>query len=198
MGDKRYLFSSESVTEGHPDKICDQISDAVLDDVLLNDKNGRVACETFVTVGLVLVGGEITTEHYVDIPKLVRQVVKDIGYTDPSYGFDYQSCAILNAIGRQSSDIAKGVDTGGAGDQGLMTGYASNETPEYMPMPIMLAHKLTRRMTEVRKTGELDYLGPDGKSQVSVEYVNGKPTRVDTVVIAVSIPLPYWIMWGRR
>jgi len=184
MGNKNYLFSSESVTEGHPDKICDQISDAVLDDVLRHDKHGRVACETFVTVGLVLVGGEITTEHYVDLPDLVRSLIYDIGYINPDFGFHFSTVALLNVIGRQSPDIAMGVDTGGAGDQGLMTGYASSETEELMPMPIMLAHKLTRRMAEVRKSGELDYLGPDGKSQVSIEYQDGKPKRVDTVVIA--------------
>jgi S-adenosylmethionine synthetase len=184
MQNRRFLFSSESVTEGHPDKICDQISDAVLDDVLRQDKNGRVACETFVTVGLVLVGGEITTTGYVDLPQLVRSVIKDIGYTNPDFGFYYNTVALLNAIGHQSPDIAQGVDTGGAGDQGLMTGYASSETPELMPMPIMLAHSLTKRMAMVRKTGELNYLGPDGKSQVTVEYVDGKPKRIDTVILA--------------
>ncbi len=184
MQNRKFLFSSESVTEGHPDKICDQISDAVLDDVLRQDKNGRVACETFVTVGLVLVGGEITTTGYVDLSNLVRSVIKDIGYTNPDFGFYYNTVALLNAIGHQSPDIAQGVDTGGAGDQGLMTGYASSETPELMPMPIMLAHGLTKRMAMVRKTGELKYLGPDGKSQVTVEYIDGKPRRIDTVILA--------------
>lgn len=184
MLDGRCFVTSESVTEGHPDKLCDQISDAILDDVLRQDSRGRVACETFVTMGLVIVGGEITTTAYVDVINLARNVVKRIGYTHPKYGIDYQTCAILNAIHSQSPDIAQGVDKGGAGDQGLMVGYACDETPELMPLPIMLAHRLVRRMTELRKEGVLKYLGPDGKSQVTVEYKNGRPKRVNSVVLA--------------
>lgn len=180
----KYTLTSESVAEGHPDKLCDQISDVVLDEVLRQDSQGRVACETYVTMGLIVVGGEITTCGYVDIHKLVRRLLQDIGYTDHKYGLDYKTCAILNSIHSQSPDIAQGVDIGGAGDQGVMVGFAIKETPELMPLPIMLAHKLVRRMAEVRRTGILKYLGPDGKSQVTVEYDGGKPKRVDSVVLA--------------
>jgi S-adenosylmethionine synthetase len=182
----RHFFTSESVTEGHPDKVCDQISDAVLDAVLKDDPTGRVACECFVTTGLTLVGGEITTTTYVDIPELVRGVIKEIGYTDAAMGFDSKTCAVLNAIQTQSPDIAMGVDVGGAGDQGLMFGYACDETAELMPLPIMMAHKLVRKLSDVRRSGELSWLRPDGKSQVSVEYVNGRPKRIDAVVISTQ------------
>jgi S-adenosylmethionine synthetase len=180
----KYVFTSESVTEGHPDKVCDQISDAVLDAILKDDPLGRVACESFVTTGLVVVGGEITTKTWVDVPSLVRSVVAEIGYTDRRFGFDSASCGILNAIGRQSPDISQGVDTGGAGDQGLMVGFACDETKELMPTPISLAHNLTKRLADVRKKNVLPYLGPDGKSQVTVEYEDGHPCRIDAVVVS--------------
>jgi S-adenosylmethionine synthetase len=186
VASRQYLFTSESVTEGHPDKIADQISDAVLDAVFKDDPYGRVACETLVTTGLAFIAGEITTRCYVDIPKVAREVIREVGYTRAKYGFDYETCAVVTSIQEQSSDIALGVDVQGAGDQGLMFGYATLETPELMPMPIMLAHKLVMRLTEVRRKEILDYLRPDGKSQVTVEYTNGKPTRVDTVVISTQ------------
>jgi len=182
----RHIFTSESVTEGHPDKMADQISDAVLDAVLADDPTGRVACEVLVTTGVAIVAGEITTRTYVDVPTLVRQVVSDIGYTDATFGFDCKTCGILNTIQSQSPDIAMGVDTGGAGDQGLMFGYACDETAELMPLPIMMAHKLVRRLSDARRQGILNFLRPDGKSQVSVEYVNGKPARIDAVVISTQ------------
>ncbi len=180
---EKYFITSESVGNGHPDKVCDQISDAVLDCVLKDDPKGRVACETFVTAGLVIVGGEITTKTFVDVHKLVRRVLTEIGYTHSKYGFNSETCAILNAINGQSPDIAQGVDTGGAGDQGIMIGYACDETPELMPLPIMLAHRLVKRVEDVRSK-ILPYLGPDCKSQVTVEYKDGVPQRVDTVVLA--------------
>ncbi len=186
MAGGNFLFTSESVTEGHPDKLCDRVSDGVLDEILKQDKKGRVACETFVTSGLVIVGGEITTTAYVDIHGLVRSIVKDIGYTDAKHSFAYDTCAILNAIGSQSPDISQGVDVGGAGDQGLMTGYACRETKELMPMPIMLAHKLARQLAKVRKRNVLHYLGPDGKSQVTMKYENGKPVMAETIVISTQ------------
>ena len=182
----RQIFTSESVTEGHPDKIADQISDAVLDAILKDDPTGRVACEVLITTGVCVVAGEVTTRTYVEIPTLVRSVINDIGYTDASFGFDGHTCGIMNTIQRQSPDIAMGVDTGGAGDQGLMFGYACDETPELMPLPIMLAHKLVRRLSEVRRAGLVDFLRPDGKSQVSVEYDDGKPTRIDAVVVSTQ------------
>lgn len=181
-----HLFTSESVTEGHPDKIADQISDAILDDIMSKDPRGRVACETLVTTGLAFVAGEITTECYVDIPKIVRNTIQEIGYVDATYGFDWATCAVVTSIDEQSPDIALGVDRKGAGDQGMMYGYACRETAELMPMPILLAHKLAHRLAYVRKQGILGFLRPDGKSQVTVEYVDGSPTRVHTVVIAAQ------------
>jgi len=184
MARDEHLFTSESVTEGHPDKIADQISDAVLDAIIHQDPTGRVACETLLTTGLVVVAGEITTSCYVDIPRIARDTIREVGYTRAKYGFDYETCGVITAIDEQSGDIAMGVDKLGAGDQGLMFGYACMETPERMPMPIMLAHKLVMRLAERRKSGALDYLRPDGKSQVTVRYADGKPRAVETVVIS--------------
>lgn len=193
MSMSNFLFTSESVTEGHPDKVADKISDSILDAIIAEDKTGRVACETLVTTGLAFVAGEITTSAYVDIPEIVRQTIKDIGYNDSSMGFDWETCAVITTIDKQSPDIAMGVNPGeglfeemGAGDQGLMFGYACDETPVLMPMPIYYAHRITRKLAEARKNGVLDFLRPDGKSQVTVEYENHHPTRVDTVVVAAQ------------
>ncbi|MDO8588829.1 MAG: methionine adenosyltransferase [Armatimonadota bacterium] len=186
MKSQHYCFTSESVTEGHPDKIADQISDAVLDAILENDPAGRVACETLLTTGLVVVAGEITTRAYVDIPEIVRRTLEGIGYTRAKYGFDFQTCGVLTSIQSQSPDIAMGVDTGGAGDQGMMFGFACDETPEMMPLPIMLAHKLVRQLAAVRKNCDITYLRPDGKSQVTVEYEGYKPVRIDKVVVSAQ------------
>ncbi|MBI1819749.1 MAG: methionine adenosyltransferase, partial [Nitrospirae bacterium] len=186
MSKLTHLFTSESVTEGHPDKIADQISDAVLDAIIAQDPTCRVACEAMLTTGIAFVAGEITTSCYVEIPDVVRETIKNIGYTRAKYGFDYETCGVMTSIHSQSPDIAMGVDSGGAGDQGLMFGFATNETPELMPMPILLAHKLTKRLTDMRKTNVIDFLRPDGKSQVTIEYVDGKPRRVNTIVISTQ------------
>ncbi len=193
MSEEQFFFTSESVTEGHPDKVADAISDSILDAIMTKDKNCRVACETLVTTGLAFIAGEITTECYVDMPTIVRDTIRDIGYCSSQMGFDCQTCSVITSIDRQSPDIAQGVNTGeglfkeqGAGDQGLMFGYATDETPELMPMPITFAHKLCKRLATVRKNGALDFLRPDGKSQVTIEYLNGQPQRVDTVVVSTQ------------
>lgn len=179
-------FTSESVSKGHPDKVCDQISDAILDEILRKDKTARVACETYITRGLVMVGGEITTHTWVDVEQIARDVIKNIGYDDAKYGFNYHTCAVVNVIGKQSPDISQGVDVGGAGDQGLMVGYAVDETPQYMPLSLVLSHEILKKLEAVRKSKKLDYLGPDAKSQVTVEYKDGKPVRIDTVVVSTQ------------
>ena len=186
MRQSSFLFTSESVTEGHPDKIADQISDGILDAIMAKDRNCRVACETLITTGLAFVAGEISTKAYVEIPEIIRETIKGVGYSDATWGFDHRTCSVLTSIDSQSGDIAMGVDTGGAGDQGLMFGYASNETAELMPMTIVLAHRLTRRLAEVRKKNILNWVRPDGKSQVTIEYKNGKPVRIDTIVVSTQ------------